>query len=617
MTNRRYQIGWIHVTLCLSVLATLVAFNTVVLSADRHPVPSAAELKQLQASVKEVFKADIAAAKSGAQQSEVAQRMLDNLQNEAESAGSDFALLSQAQLLAIKASHTELSLKIARLMSDRYQLDESEVLVQTLKELAKGPLDKEFHQELATKVLSIAAEQIAAERFEVAKDCYDIVSSIGGKLKSAELGRKSISARADLTELKKLADKLPMARSVLKNKADDATANETVAKYEIMLKGDWNMGFPFLAKASDTGLKQAAEQDLKVVNAATTPTPEEADAMSQRWWDLAQKQTVPRLKQQLKLRAGQWAEYAIPSLKGFSKTKAEQRLNESEWTANSASASKLMSLSRLENELETRMATFQGLYTKDFAICQAAKLDDALAMSKVLTGRKMRPIRFRPYWTADGPLVAAIWHRDEFTGDVFDGTEAEVLERDKAMRTEGKVPCDIAGYPDKYGITRYVLTSVRRPLKEKEELVVQVGWVQGTQGKPANERGMWMSTIHTWRHSDDKFYSDMILNKPVSANGMQWGNSAESNLKNIATHSKGNSLVGDVGVGAGENSGHYITWTELLADVTEAAGFDKSPEDTIAEWRELAANGFRPAMIAAAHDKEGKYYSFWTWRKRK
>ena len=607
-------IRWIKLARLLSVLLVFVLSSGLCQSADRNPAPSAAELKQLQASVKDVFKADIAAAKSRAQQSSLAERMVENVQNDVASAGSDYALLTQAHALAVKASNTEMALKVTRLIGQRFDVDEPTLIVQTLKDLAKGPTDKEYHQALAEKALSVASEQIAAERFEVAKECYEVVSSIGAKLKSADLSKKAAAGRTDLAELKKLADKLPTARQTLENKTDDPNANDTVGRFEIMVKGDWNVGLPLLVKSSDSAIKQVAEQDLKLVDAEAPASTEEADAISQRWWELSQKQSLPRLKQQLKLRAGQWAEYAAPDLKGFSKTKAEQRLSESEWAATNGSASKLMSLSRMEGELEARFARFHGMLTKDFAICQAAKLDDAIATSKLLSLRKLRPIRFRPYWTAEGPLVAAIWHRDEFSGELFDGSEYEVSEHDKAMRAEGWIPCDVAGYPDKDGVTRFVLTSVRRPLKEKEEIVVQVGWLDGTQGKPANERGMWMATIHTWMHADGKGYSDMILKKPISAKGIQGGSSAEWNLKNIADQ---NALVGDLAVSAGENSAHYITWVEALEGVTEVAGFNKTHEETVAEWQKIAADGYRPAAIAAAHDKKGKYYSFWTWRKNK
>ena len=610
-------IRWIKLVRLLSVLLVFVLSSGLCLSADRNPAPSAAELKQLQASVKDVFKADIAAAKSRAQQSALAERMVEDVQNDVASAGSDYALLTQAHELAIKASNTEMSLKVARLIGQRFDVDEPKLIVQTLRELAKGPTDKEYHQALAENALSVASEQIAAERFEVAKECYEVVSSIGVKLKSADLSKKANIGRTDLAELKKLADKLPTARQTLENKTDDPAANDTVGRFEIMVKGNWNAGLPLLAKSSDTAIKQASEQDLKLVAAQSPASPDEADAISQRWWELSQKQALPRLKQQFKLRAGQWAEYAAPDLKGFNKTRAEQRLSESEWIATNGSANKLMSLSRMEAELEGRLASFHGLLTKDFALCQAAKFDEAIATSKLLALRKLRPIRIRPYWTADGPFVAAIWHRDEFPGEVFDGTEAEVLEHDKAMRAGGWVPCDVAGYPDKDGVTRFVLTSVRRPLKEKEELVVQVGWLDGTQGKPANERGMWMATIHTWMHADGKRYSDMILKKPISAGGMQGGGTVEWNMKSIAGHSSDKGLVGDLGVSAGDNWSHFITWTEILEGVTEVAGSNKTHEETVADWKKLAADGFRPSAIGAAHDKKGKYYSFWTWRKNK
>ena len=123
-----------------------------------------------------------------------------------------------------------------------------------------------------------------------------------------------------------------------------------------------------------------------------------------------------------------------------------------------------------------------------------------------------------------------------------------------------------------------------------------------------------MATIHTWMHADRKRYSDMILKKPISAKGVQGGGSPEWNLKNIADQ---NALVGDLAVSAGENWSHYMTWVEALEGVTEIAGFNKTHEETVSEWQKIAADGYRPAAIAAAHDKKGKYYSFWTWRKNK
>ena len=198
--------------------------------ATKLPVPDASEQKPAMASVKEVFKSELAAAKHSEQMADVAERMLANLQGETSSAVSDYVLLTQAHGLAVKGLRPTLSLRIVQMISDRYDVDPHALTVQTLKDLAKTPTDQEYHQALAAKALSVASEQIAAERFDTAKDCYEVVSSIGLKLKSADLGKKAIAGRTDLTELKKLADKLPMARSALENKADDAPANSSTAE---------------------------------------------------------------------------------------------------------------------------------------------------------------------------------------------------------------------------------------------------------------------------------------------------------------------------------------------------------------------------------------------------
>lgn len=305
-------------------------------TADRAPVPTATELKAAQVEIKELFKADLAAAKSGAQLTEVAERMLANLQNEAGSRVNDYVLLTQAQAAAVKASNISLSRSIAGAIAERYEIDEHQLSLQTLKDLGKGPLDPPFHQELADLALQLEAKALQSDRLDIAGQYLDLLSSLATKLKSVELSKRATARRADVAELRKLSDKLPNARAVLEKNATDAAANDVVGRYALLAQRDWKIALPLLMRSSDSQLKPIAERDWNVVSSDASFSGDEAFSLAGEWWDLSQKQTVPGLKAAYKLRAGQWYEFALPELKALSKTKAEQRLAESEWKGDAA-----------------------------------------------------------------------------------------------------------------------------------------------------------------------------------------------------------------------------------------------------------------------------------------
>lgn len=127
-------------------------------AAAKAPVPKADEQKPALATVKEVFKSELASAKSPDQLADVAERMLGTLQNEASSVVNDYVVLTQAHGLAVKALRPTLSLRIVQMICDRYDVEPDALTVQTLKDLAKGPTDKEHHKQLAEISFKLSLE---------------------------------------------------------------------------------------------------------------------------------------------------------------------------------------------------------------------------------------------------------------------------------------------------------------------------------------------------------------------------------------------------------------------------------------------------------------------------
>lgn len=593
--------------LCL-VLVLFVA-TAPSMAGDRLPVPTAVELKESQAAVKEIFKADLATAKSSSQMAEVAERMLANIEDKSSSAAIDYALLIQAQALAAKASNISLCKRIVGLISQRYEVNRLQLSVQAFKELSKGPTDKAYHQALADETADLIAESIRDEALDVTAQCYELMSSLGVKLKSADIAKRAASGKAELPELQKLIDQAPSAKEKLALNVADARSIDVLGRYLVLIKSDWNQGLPLLAKNSDAAIARVAQQDQGLVDSPLLASVEDAEAVGSSWLDLSQKQSLPRAKTEFKLRAGQWFEYALPGLKGLSKTKAEQRLSESGWKS-TAELVKQMPLNRHELELRGLFDRAYGIIADDFAILQMAEYDALKKLSEAMTLRKYRPIRIRPYSTPDGLKFGAIWVRDSMNGELFEGSESEVKERDEQNRGRGLVPIDVAGYLSSDRSVRYVLTSGPKVDAPTQHIELQLGILDGKQVELLNTQGLYPLTFHALAHSDNKFYSNMVCGRfkrgwHLRAGPIEW------HLKSRDEHKF---VTADVGVALFGSTLRYFSSFYNDSNVNEVVGHSKSPEETLEAWKQLASDGARPATFTAAVDAGGKYYSYWTWK---
>ena len=94
-----------------------------------------------------------------------------------------------------------------------------------------------------------------------------------------------------------------------------------------------------------------------------------------------------------------------------------------------------------------KIAKAHGLLTESFALCPALPLGEFAAVVEALRPSGYRPIRLRPYITADALLVAAVWQRDGRDWHIARGlTAAQLKEQDVRQRQRGYVAADVAGW---------------------------------------------------------------------------------------------------------------------------------------------------------------------------
>lgn len=579
--------------------------------AAKTPVPDAAAQKPAIATVKEVFKSELASAKSAPQFADVADKMLGNVQNEESSAVNDYVLLMQAHGLAVKALHPTLSLRIVQMISDRYDVDQHALTVQTLKDLAKGPTDKDLHKQLAELSFKLCLEHQRADRIEAASQHLELADALARRLKSSDMMKQAVARRAEITEYKKLADSSAAAEKKLVESPNDPAANESFGRFLILAKSDWNEGLKRLVLSSDATLQKLAQQDTALIEAAKPPTADAAVQLADGWWDLAQKQSG-NFKSSVKLRAGQWYAFAAPNLKGLPKAKAEQRVTESGWT-NDADLALLMPLNRREAVIQKAMSVGKGMLGERFAVVQTLPFADLVPLTEALKPRRWRPIRVRPYPTPEGLKIAAIWLFANSEGELFDGTTEEVEKHDADNREKGFTAVDLAGYLDANKQVRHILTSAK--VKHAEGTNIDISAHQVVDGKtpykaPASKSCAKLTyQIYTdgagtrfadivWRHPKGTFYS-------YRGGRAQWE-------KEVARVSETQKLL-DVAIYAVDKAAGYTASFQGVDGFTVTEMHGKTLDENLIEWQKLTEAKAHPAGIGVSVTSDGVYHSVSVW----
>ena len=115
--------------------------------------------------------------------------------------------------------------------------------------------------------------------------------------------------------------------------------------------------------------------------------------------------------------------------------------------------------------VKQRIEAAEGLITESFALFQTMPYRVFEEVAGELRKSKYRPLRIRPYRTANGLRVAAVWTRDGLDWDWAAGVPASaILQRDEQLQSNGFLPIEIAGYvDDASGAERYVAVWSKAP----------------------------------------------------------------------------------------------------------------------------------------------------------
>ena len=263
----------------------------------------------------------------------------------------------------------------------------------------------------------------------------------------------------------------------------------------------------------------------------------------------------------------------------------------------------------LQRELEDA----NGMAAPHFALCQTLPLGRFAAVATVLSRSGFRPVRLRPYVSGTETRAAVVWVRDGRSWRMVQGVSAqEVHAQDENHRRSGYQPADVAGY--RAPTEQYAALWVRTddPASATRLLI----------GIPEPRRQAVIEPLQTEGYLP-RTYQLLSLPGGLPSYSAVWGLSASSfdfseaaavRATNYAEQLTADRLLLDVSLTADNAEPRYTALWQQGGTRTAAEVHGLSPSAHLVRCRDLAAQGYRPASLAAL-TVEGSTFTASVWHR--
>jgi hypothetical protein len=307
---RGWRIMAVSVAVFTSVLCVANEVPTGPRQETRLPVPDAATIDAAQDVIAEAYSQELREAKDHPQE-------LANKLAAAASATVDparrYALMRQAEQLAVSAGDHGLAMRLVIDRGQAYQIDTMAELLVTLKRLAAR--QSEESARVLPVALGLAQDAAAADRFDLALAAVGLAKHIGQtidrreRMAASERRRTSRgTARPEqrraphmLEEVgrvhgaviarQKAYEMFVEAKSLLESDPDSEVGNQGVGMYLCFYADEWTRGLSSLVRARDGEISAAAAAEIAAGDAAV----QEADVAFQiagLWWRASEANSV-------------------------------------------------------------------------------------------------------------------------------------------------------------------------------------------------------------------------------------------------------------------------------------------------------------------------------------
>jgi len=285
----------------------------------RAPVPDAAKQKDVEKTIRDLFKEQYAK-RAPSDRRALARTLLDQALKSSDDPVAAWVLHREAQDAAIQGFDPRLAMQSIDASAKQFDIDPLPIKATALTAMAKSSRTAEESGVLTEVWLKLIDEQVATDQYDAAdKAAAAAIKAARGSNDAAILAVATTRSK-EVTEAKTRFSALKNVLQTLATKPDDPAANLEMGQYLCYVKGSWDLGPRFLIKGSDPVLRALAEKE-----AANLVTAVDKAALADGWWDLAQKETNPLRKGQMLAHAGAIYESALPDATGLLRIRIEKR----------------------------------------------------------------------------------------------------------------------------------------------------------------------------------------------------------------------------------------------------------------------------------------------------
>ncbi len=293
----------------------------------RLPVPPDEELAKAREQLREIFHEEYKQSKSKGERQRVAVKMLGDAPRLENDAAAYHELLQTVRQIAVQAGDIGTALKAVELMETKLELPPLLLRLQTLDELtgAVGESSQGAGQ-LAAEAEKVFVSAYEGDDYPTALEAHRIHMGMlrqndnrNDRWKTA----KAAAYRPLIEEAQRVYKLVPAALSALATNAENTEANGVAGKYFCLVKEQWEVGLPMLARGPDLKLRILARMDLEKGKSGP-----ETVQLADQYWELAQDYKQPQ-RRSLELRAAfHYAGARGFLMPGVDLVKAEKRIEE-------------------------------------------------------------------------------------------------------------------------------------------------------------------------------------------------------------------------------------------------------------------------------------------------
>lgn len=257
----------------------------------RLPVPAAAASKQALAEVKDIFRADYAAASTPQARLALAKQLLSHAEKTA-ALVDRWVLYSEAMRLASDAGDMDLCFEAIDTAAQQFAVDVDDLRVDALGKLATRARPEDLDA-LARASLATARKSVDSGNVPRAQKALSLALGFARKAKNPAFVADANSLQQTLRDVEKIAKEKTAMDSRLSANPGDADVCIEVGKFYSFRADDWRKGLPLLARGSDAALARLAVAELNAGKGA-----ESVISVADGWWTWGGAVRKPKIRSQ-------------------------------------------------------------------------------------------------------------------------------------------------------------------------------------------------------------------------------------------------------------------------------------------------------------------------------